>query len=302
MLCRLGRFTRRRSFENHSLSSKILVFCDGSDVRNERRGISSEIVKTKPVEETATTFWDIVYKPVEITQDGLHQLHDVTGLPWWSTVIVGAVTLRVSMIPLLYYSANASKNMATARADIERLSKPYAEAVKRASSSSERWQKAMIYYRGLRAAWRIHDANPLKLFVPALVQIPFFITFVLAWRGLIRTDESLQTGGALWFQDLTIPDETFALPIAGIGITYLSLQLAGQKDSESPGQFVPWLLDSVSLMLIGAAPFVVILPSGVFMYWITSSTWGLAQGAALRNPAFRRAIRMPTVEKKAMAP
>ena len=115
---------------------------------------------------------------------------------------------------------------------------------------------------------------------------------------MIRTDESLQTGGALWFHDLTVPDETFALPIAGIGITYLSLQLASQKDSESPGQFVPWLLDSVSLMLIGAAPFVVILPSGVFMYWITSSTWGLLQGTALRNPAFRRAIRMPTVEKK----
>ena len=77
-------------------------------------------------------------------------------------MIVGAVTLRVSMIPLLYYSASASKNMATAREDIERLSKPYAEAVKRASSSSERWQKAMIYYRGLRAAWRIHDAESFE--------------------------------------------------------------------------------------------------------------------------------------------
>ena len=72
-----------------------------------------------------------------------------------------------------------------------------------------------------------------------------------------------------------------------------------KKDSESPGQFVPWLLDSVSLMLIGAAPFVVILPSGVFMYWITSSTWGLLQGTALRNPAFRRAIRMPNCGEKA---
>lgn len=47
-----------------------------------------------------------------------------------------------------------------------------------------------------------------------LVQIPLFISFFMALRKMCYLPvESLQTGGYLWFQDLTVFDPYFILPV-----------------------------------------------------------------------------------------
>lgn len=197
------------------------------------------------------------------------------------------------MFPLVYYQAGTTIRMGNAKDDVKRLSETYRAAIANAPNEV-RMKKAKIYWRGLRAAWRKHRANPLSPFLPIAVQIPCFVTFVLSWRSLIQDEPTLKTGGAMWFTDLTVADETMILPIATLSLAYLSIQIAGSKTSESPGKFVPWLLDSVSLLLIASGPFVMILPQGVFMYWLTSSSLGMIQSAMLRNPAIRAALRIPT--------
>ena len=43
------------------------------------------------------------------------------------------------------------------------------------------------------------------------------------------------------------------------------------------------LKGTFQVCLIGALPFTSQLPCGVFMYWITSGVWGLAQNKVLRD-------------------
>eukprot|EP00940_MAST-03C_sp_MAST-3C-sp2_P003406 g3406.t1 len=246
----------------------------------------------------ATATADGIGTPVDWATSALESIHATTGLPWWATVVIGTVSLRVTLFPLIYYQAHQAKKLTHTQEDMKRLSAAYTDAIRNAPAN-QRFEKAKIYWRGFRAIYRKHDCNPIGAFVPALVQIPCFVTFVLAWRGLIREDDSLKDGGALWFTDLTVPDETYALPAITLSLAYFSLQLAASKTSNTPGKFVPWLLDSFSVMLIGVAPFVVMLPQGVFVYWMTSSSWGIAQTLALRNPGIRSFLRIPSPMKTA---
>ena len=48
-----------------------------------------------------------------------------------------------------------------------------------------------------------------------LMQGPAFVSVLYGLRTMVNLPvESMKTGGILWFTDLTIPDPTFALPIA----------------------------------------------------------------------------------------
>lgn len=51
-------------------------------------------------------FWQSVSasKPVEIIQESVTHLHDLSGLPWWATIIASTVILRsVMTFPLAIY-------------------------------------------------------------------------------------------------------------------------------------------------------------------------------------------------------
>jgi len=261
---------------------------------------TTAVAKEAPVLASTSEIND----PIDLAVAGLDQLHTLTGLPWWATVMVGTVTLRVSLFPFTYYQAYASRRLLKAQPDIKKLSESYATAIHGQTDAKIRFGQARLYFQGLRAAWRKNRCHPLQTFVPVLVQIPCFITFVLAWRHLIREDKSLQEGGMLWFTDLSIADTTYVLPAIGLGLAYSSLQIASSRQGggsdnddgtpkKAPTGFGPWLLDSVSIMLLGAFPMIATLPQGVFMYWMTSSAWGIGQGEALRSPRIREFLRFP---------
>lgn len=62
--------------------------------------------------ESIAGAWTALSKsaPVACLQDGLIQLHDATGLPWWATIVMSTFALRtVVTLPLAVYQA---KNMA----------------------------------------------------------------------------------------------------------------------------------------------------------------------------------------------
>lgn len=44
--------------------------------------------------------------------------------------------------------------------------------------------------------------------------MPVFISFFMGLRQMANVPvDSLRTGGLFWFQDLTVPDQFFALPV-----------------------------------------------------------------------------------------
>lgn len=77
--------------------------------------------------ESIAGAWTALSKsaPVACLQDGLIQLHDATGLPWWATIVVSTFALRTLItLPLaVYQTKNMAKFEKVATIDLPEISK-----------------------------------------------------------------------------------------------------------------------------------------------------------------------------------
>ena len=92
----------------------------------------------------------------------------------------------------------------------------------------------------------------------------------------------------LWFEDLTLPDETLALPVLAIGLTYANLQTSLGK--AAPGTVIHWLKDTGQVLLIAGMPLTTALPQGIFLYWITNAALSAVQTHAVRADGVRSVL------------
>lgn len=109
---------------------------------------------------------------------------------------------------------------------------------------------------------------------------------------LIPMEPSLATEGTLWFDNLIAPDPSLILPFALSGIMFLLYRYGGNTygllEVLIPGQTIDrarqilyWNLQKTKILKIGAlaiAPATLMFPSGMLLYWISSSLAGLFVG------------------------
>ena len=158
------------------------------------------------------------YSPTGLIQSSLEFIHNNAHLPWWASIAVATVTLRLLLFPLaVRMQVNAAK--------IANIN-PYAQKI----------HKRMVAYRNignkvaeaqeaskLMTIYKQHGVNPIKtLFVMPFLQVPIFFSFFTAIRGMAGVPvESMKTGGVYWFTDLTVPDPTYVLPLLAC-LTFIS--------------------------------------------------------------------------------
>ena len=106
--------------------------------------------------------------------------------------------------------------------------------------------------------------------------------------------QELSTGGALWFENLTVADATLVLPLAAIGLTYINLQVSlGNAPRNS---MLYWLKDIGQVLLIVGLPLTSGLPQGIFVYWTTSAAFSAVQTQVLRADSTRIALGLPPIK------
>jgi YidC/Oxa1 family membrane protein insertase len=142
------------------------------------------------------------------------------------------------------------------------------------------------------AIWSKHDVHPAKMLAPLLFQAPVFISFYFAISRMAEGLPSMRDGGFAWFQDLSIADPTFALPIIS-SLTFLAaVEFAPQNPAvkSSQREMTKWGLRALGVAMV---PLTASFPSGVFVYWITSNVFSFAQTVLLRVPFAKRAMGIP---------
>lgn len=78
-----------------------------------------------------------------------------------------------------------------------------------------------------------HHVNPFVTFAASLAQIPVFLSLYFGLRDMSSIYPDFATGGMLWFENLSVPDPTYALPIINGALMLGLFQIAGSK----PRQF-----------------------------------------------------------------
>ncbi|CAM9300587.1 unnamed protein product, partial [Discosporangium mesarthrocarpum] len=221
-------------------------------------------------------------------QSGLIAMHSATGLPWWASLVVATVTVRVGMLPTVWFTARHVERFVGALPEIRSLRGMLGKALQALppGDSMGRLGKIRMFFRGTRGIMGLHRCSPMGMVAAPFVNTPIFMAFVWATRGMMKSGEvaGLGEGGVLWFSDLTTSDSTGVLPFLAVGCTYLSTEISFGSNLEG---WRKTLKDVCQTIVVGCLPLVATLPQGVFMYWITSSLFTSGQALAMRDPGVR---------------
>eukprot|EP00063_Salmo_salar_P036801 XP_014011636.1 PREDICTED: mitochondrial inner membrane protein OXA1L-like [Salmo salar] len=225
--------------------------------------------------------------PVGLVQNLLEFMHVDMGMPWWGAIVVGTVLARIMVFPVIVKGQREAAKLNNVMPEMTKFTNKMNEA--KQSGNKFDFAKA---YSDLTAFQKKHDVNPLRGFLVPLVQTPVFISFFIALRKMSHLPvPSMQTGGCLWFLDLTAADPFHVLPIAVTGTMFAILELGAESGVDNPNLKAMKTVFRIMPFII--LPLTINFPTAVFTYWMTSNCFSLAQVALLKHPLVRQKLRIP---------
>lgn len=260
-------------------------------------------------------------RPVEMAGELLEWIHMQSGLSWWSTIILTTITLRLMMLPLIVYQQYILAKYENLLPEIKNISIELKKEVDLAVKMFK-WNKNVAkreYVKNFKKhvnSLIIRDnCHPFKSVVVVGLQLPTWICLSFALRNMVnflpygnqvpRIDTTyleMTVGGTLWFSDLTLPDQCLIIPIM-LGIVNLVITevhtLRKFKRNTKLHKLTTNLFRCVSIILV---PIAITMPSGITLYWLQSSVFGLMQNLFLQIPKVRRFFRIPQSVSESQTP
>ncbi|KAJ4949172.1 hypothetical protein JOQ06_020690 [Pogonophryne albipinna] len=227
--------------------------------------------------------------PVGLVQNLLEYIHIDLGIPWWGAIVVGTVIARVAVFPVIVKGQREAAKLHNVMAVFGRLNNRMSEA----QNSGNKLEFAKAYLQ-LSLFKNKHNVNPLRGFIVPLIQAPVFISFFIALRKMSELPvPSMQSGGLLWFPDLTAADPFYILPVIVTGTMFFILEFGAESGVENPQ--LRHLKTVFRIMPFVVLPFTISFPTAVFTYWLTSNCFSLGQVALLRHPLVRERLKIPAM-------
>eukprot|EP01018_Ginkgo_biloba_P018320 Gb_38756 [translate_table: standard] len=227
------------------------------------------------------------YTPVDGVIAFLDGLHNLTALPWWLTIIVSTVAIRMALLPLTILQL---KKMDRISEILPKLPPP----LPMPGSGRSLRQQYTLFTQQRRA---MGCPTFLWTFASFAVQAPCFISWMMAVRRMcVEHHPGFDCGGALWFIDLTEfvhgpLGALFPLSVAGMHFLNVQISFGRFKDAKLSGTmsliqkyYKIWL--EILTVPIFVAGFYI--PQGSFMYWLTNGVLTATQQLSLRHPNIRQ--------------
>lgn len=155
-------------------------------------------------------------------RDALEVIHVNAGLPWWGTIALAAGAMRLALFPLVARMNGNNARMQVIAPQQQLIMTKIQDASKRGDQAAQ-----MIYSQELRKLWQKNDCSPFRTMLLPLVQVPLFMTFFFAIRGMTSLPvPQLKEGGLLWFTDLVAADPYYILPTTSMLLTLAVIEVS----------------------------------------------------------------------------
>lgn len=233
------------------------------------------------------------YLPTGWVQQGLDLIHADIGLPWWGTIMLGTLIMRTLTVPIAIFNQRNAGQMQTHMPKLQELQGKLQEARIRNDQLA-----IMRAGNDLMDFMKYSDVKPWRAMIGPFMQMPFFLSFFLGIRGLANYPlESMMYGGTLWFQDLTVADPYYILPVFTAVTMFITMELGIETGMRTAN------LGVIGRNILRVVPFLSLFftinfSSALTLYWATSNIISLGQSVILRQPAVRRALRLPAPPSK----
>jgi YidC/Oxa1 family membrane protein insertase len=193
------------------------------------------------------------------------------GLTWAWAIIALTVTVRIVILPLTITQLRSMAAMQRIQPRVKTLQNQY-------KGKTDREAKAEMQSK-LMALYKEEGVNPFASCLPLLAQFPIFIALYRVLRYEIHpTSEK----SFLWINDIFInlnKASTFT------EVTIIVIYIASMLGSTLLFSFIQ---DKQQKYMFAAMPFFFVffilqVPIGVCIYWITTNVWTIAQQAVVKQ-------------------
>lgn len=249
---------------------------------------------------------------VSYFQNALLSFHDITGLPWWATIIVYTIGLRLVTFPLAVYAHKMKAKLAlilhTELPSMNDELKREVAIAKRKFDLSDK-DAYCLYKKSFNTQYRKmierDNCHPFKTTIMFWFQIPIWVCHSMGIRNIItlRPDPNsqralmafaqLSAGSFLWIPSLMEIDTSYILPVVWCITNLINIELSALEKPGQPSKFMTIMSNVFRGVTIAIVPIAASVPSCLTLYWCTSSLCALAQNLILLSPRAKRTFGIP---------
>jgi YidC/Oxa1 family membrane protein insertase len=206
----------------------------------------------------------------EVLQHVIEFYHDNFGGSWgWSFVLLTG-TVRIAILPLTIKQFRSMAAMQRIQPKVKALQNKYKG---KTDPEAKKQQQAE-----LMALYKEHNVNPFASCLPLVFQMPVFI-------GLYQTLNNFHPTGDVSFlgiNDIFVPLHDIGGATEVIMVLAYSLSMLGSTllFSFVQDRQQKFLFASMSVIFI---PFILRVPAGVGIYWITTNLWTIGQQGIVKR-------------------
>ena len=169
------------------------------------------------------------------------------------SIIIVTILIKIMLLPLTLKQDKSMKEMKKLQPELEKIKGKYAN------------DKQMLNIKTMEL-YKEHKVNPLGGCLPLLLQLPIlFALFGVLRNGIIPKDSSF-----LWLK-LSVPDPFYVLPVLNGAVSFFQQKLMGSADSNPQMKNMMYIFPIMMIM------FSLKMPSGLQLYWLTSSILAVVQ-------------------------
>ncbi|XP_042482878.1 ALBINO3-like protein 2, chloroplastic [Macadamia integrifolia] len=235
---------------------------------------------------------DGLFPPVRVVISLLDGYHELTGLPWWVIIASSTLALRLAILPLLIVQLTKLKKISEL---FPKLPPPVPPPF-----SGKSYIEQYLRFRKEKQA--LGCPSFLWSFASFAIQVPCFLLWMTSIRRMsLDHYPGFDTGGTLWFQNLTEQPHGLLGPIFPVliaGLHFINVQISFQTSTmgQLPGLFsilakyYKLYLDVLTLPLLVIGFYI---PQGSLIYWVTNSSLTIIQQLSLKHPAIRTKLGLP---------
>ncbi len=189
----------------------------------------------------------------------LRFFHSLTG-NWGIAIILLTILVRLLLLPFVLSSHRSMEVMKKVNPEIQKLRAKFKKDPQRLNQE-------------IMAVMKSHKANPLGGCLPLLLQIPVFWAL---WKALSNSYSLYRAPFLLWIQDLSWKDPYYVLPVLMGALMFWQQKI-------SPVSLNKEMARAMQIMPVFITFFMINLPSGLVLYMLISTLFGLGQQVYLNK-------------------
>ena len=165
---------------------------------------------------------DYGWGPTAFIEFLFEHVHVYSGTPWWASIILTAVVVRVSLLKLYIDASDQGARLAR----VHPLVKPLQDKVRAAAVAGNN-EARMILAQKARNIMKAEGIIYWKMLAPFSQLFLGYGTFRLM-KGMANLPvPGLDEGGFLWIKDLTVMDPFYLLPVATCAMMFFTIKVSG---------------------------------------------------------------------------